>query len=197
MFGKRAKKAKKVKAPSIPEPRVEELEVEAGDRSVASSEGLKELVAGELDAACRKLAQEIVRVFEPELIIGLVKGGVFAGEELASSLGCEFVAVRLGERSRDQGHRKLAAERGMPTSVEGKRVLVVDDVPGTGESLLAAVDAAKEAGATEVRTATLVVRSDGFRPDFAALETEDLVVFPWDYEPTTGAVGSAGDDLQG
>ena len=59
------------------------------------------------------------------------------------------------------------------------------------------MDAAKEAGATEVRTATLVVRSDGFRPDFAALETEDLVVFPWDYEPTTGAVGSAGDDLQG
>lgn len=197
MFGKRARKAKKVKAPPIPDPRTGAPVAEvARDGSATSSQGLRELVASELDAACRDLAQTIVRTYEPEVIVGLVKGGVFAGEELAASLGCDFVALRLHARSRDHGFRVPVAETGMPPSVEGKRVLVVDDVPGTGASLRAAEDAAKEAGAVDVRSATLVVRSDGFRPDFAALETEDLVVFPWDYEPSTGAVGSAGDDSQ-
>lgn len=170
---------------------------DAVDRSAKSSQGLRELVAGELDAACQTLARAVVRSYEPEAIVGLVKGGVFAGEALATTLGCEFVAVRLHERSRDRGYQLQNAESGMPASLSGKRVLVVDDVPGTGESLLAAKEAAEETGAVEVRIATLVARSDGFRPDFSALETEDLVVFPWDYEPTTGAVGSAGDDSQG
>lgn len=168
---------------------------EPGDRSESTSHGLRELVAERLDAACRALAREIVRSFEPEIIVGLVKGGAYAGEELAAILGCKFVPLRLHARSRDHGYRSPAAESQMPAEVAGKRVLVVDDIPGTGETLNAAVEAANRAGAEAVRTATLVARSSGYRPDFSAIQTDDLVVFPWDYEPTTGAVGSAGDDL--
>lgn len=194
MFRKRVKKAKKVELPSMPLP--PGAGEEAGDRSAAPNQGLRELVAAELDAACRELAQRVVRSFEPEMVVGIVKGGVFAGEELAAILGCGFAAVRLHARSRDRGDGSLAAASSMPPEVDGKRILVVDDIPGTGETLLAAVEAAKEKGAIEVRTATLIARAGGFRPDFSAVETEDLVVFPWDYEPTTGAVGSAGDDSQ-
>jgi hypoxanthine phosphoribosyltransferase len=166
----------------------EGAEVEAtGGRRV------RELMASELEAACRTLAGAVVRRFEPEVVVGVVKGGVFAGEELASSLGCAFVPVRVHARSRDGG---LPAEAGMPTSLAGKQVLIVDDIAGTGATLTAAVEAAKAAGAGTVHTATLVVREGGFQPDFHVLETDDLVVFPWDYEPTTGAVGSAGDDFQ-
>ncbi|HLV61680.1 MAG TPA: phosphoribosyltransferase family protein [Fredinandcohnia sp.] len=193
MFRKRAKKGMKEELSPVP---VENgADDGIGDRSAAPSRGFRELVAGELDAVCRELAQRVVRSFEPDFIVGIVKGGVFAGEELAAILGCPFAAVRLHARSRDR-EGALAAASAMPAEVAGKRVLVVDDIPGTGESLLVAVLAAKKAGAIEVRTATLIARSGGYQPDFAALETEDLVVFPWDYEPTTGAVGSAGDDSQ-
>lgn len=189
MFRKRAKKSKAVEAPQPPG------SGEPGDRSERVSPGLRELVAGQLDAACRSLAQTIVRSFEPEMIVGLVKGGVYAGEELAAILGCEFVPVRLHARSRDHGFRAPVAESGMPAEVEGKRILIVDDIPGTGETFEVAIEAAKAAGAVAIRTATLIARPGGYRPDFSAIETDDLVVFPWDYEPTTGAVGSAGDDL--
>jgi hypothetical protein len=33
-----------------------------------------------------------------------------------------------------------------------------------------------------VRTAVLVKRPDGSRPDFHALETDQLVLFGWDYQ---------------
>lgn len=193
MFRKRAKKAKAVGTPEAPQ---SPGSGEPGDRSESASHGLRELVAGQLDAACRTLAQTIVRSYEPELIVGLVKGGVYAGEELAAILGCDFVPVRLHARSRDHGFRAPVAESGMPAEVGGKRILVVDDIPGTGETFEMAIEAAKAAGAVAIRTATLIARSAGYRPDFSAIETDDLVVFPWDYEPTTGAVGSAGDDLQ-
>lgn len=166
------------------------------DRSRGSSGGLKEMMGPQLEAACKTLATTVVRGFEPELVIGVVKGGVFAGEELASFLGCPFVPVRVHRRSRDGGSGSLQAEAGMPAEVAGKRILIVDDIAGTGSTLTAAMAAAEEAGASSIRTATLVVRAGGYRPDFFVVETQDLVVFPWDYEPTTGAVGSAGDDSQ-
>ena len=191
MFRKRSRSSRAPGAPGVPPP----AGAEPGDRSERTSHGLRELVAEQLDAACRALAQEIVRSFEPEIVVGLVKGGAYAGEELATVLGCKFVPVRLHARSRDHGYRSPTAESQMPAEVAGKRVLVVDDIPGTGETLDAAVVAAQKAGAVAVRTATLIARSSGYQPDFSAIQTDDLVVFPWDYEPTTGAVGSAGDDL--
>jgi len=132
------------------------------------------------------------QTFEAEVVLGVAKGGVYAGEEIASALKLPFFPVRVHNRSRD--HAALGASTTMPTEIAGRRVLVVDDIAGTGSSLGVAREAARESGAIEVRTAAISMREAGFRPDYWELETDDLVVFPWDYEPTTGAVGSFGDD---
>lgn len=191
----RRKKKRAADEPQTPAPAAKgaDAPVAAENPAVEPQAGrrVRELMAVALETACRNLAEAVVRKFEPEVVVGVVKGGVFAGEELASTLGCSFVPVRVHARSRDGG---LPAEAGMPSSLAGKRVLIVDDIAGTGATLTAAVEAAKAAGAGTVQTATLVVREGGFQPDFYVLETDDLVVFPWDYEPTTGAVGSAGDE---
>ena len=43
----------------------------------------------------------------------------------------------------------------------------------------------QEVGATRVETCTLLRRPGGYAPGFSALETDALVVFPWDYEAVT------------
>src|SRR5690606_29542775 len=86
------------------------------------------------------------------------------------------------------------AAASMPPEAAGRRVLVVDDIAGSGATLESAVEAVRSVGATEVRTASLVVREGGFHPDHFGVETADLVVFPWDYEASPGAVGSASPD---
>jgi hypoxanthine phosphoribosyltransferase len=163
------------------------------DRSAAGHHGLRELDWTGFAAIARELAARIGARFRPDLVIGLAKGGVFVGEELARALGRPFVAVQLERRSRDGG-RDLGGA--MPEDLLDRRVLLVDDVAGTGAALEAAAELALGAGAREVRTAAVIARPGRFRPDFAAEETADLWLLPWDFEPPTGArdlLAGAGD----
>jgi hypoxanthine phosphoribosyltransferase len=121
--------------------------------------------------------------FDPEVVIGIAKGGVFVGGVVAKHLRREFYPVRISRRSRDRVVRRRPRVFGrMPSEVRKKRVLVVDDVMASGETMKLACAQATEAGAAEVRSACVVVHDGGPRPDWFVLETDELVVFPWDYE---------------
>lgn len=165
------------------------------DRSQPQEPGVRELDWQHMAAAARELAEKVAHTWSPEIVVGVAKGGVFAGQEVAQALRVPFFPVRVGKRSRDAGHPNFEAAAEMPAQANGRRVLVVDDIAGSGATLQAAVADAEAVGAAEVRTATLVVREGGFLPDFFSTETADLVVFPWDYEPSPGAVGSADASL--
>ncbi len=117
----------------------------------------------------------------------MVKGGLFVGSAVAGLLRREFIPVRLSKRSRDRERLSPGVRTEAPAEARGKRVLVVDDVVQSGDTLRQAIGAIAEAGAREVRSAALVVhgsrpKAKAYRPDWFALETDDLVVFPWDYE---------------
>ncbi|MHB8419488.1 MAG: phosphoribosyltransferase [Myxococcales bacterium] len=119
----------------------------------------------------------------PDLVIGIAKGGVFVGGALAALIRCDFFPVRISRRSRDRVARRRPRVFGkMPAEVHGKRVLVVDDVVASGDTLKLACAQALAAGASEARSAALVVHDGAPRPDWFAIETSDLVVFPWDYD---------------
>jgi hypoxanthine phosphoribosyltransferase len=152
------------------------------DRSAAHS-GVRELSWSGFDTLALELARGLVKDFEPDAVVGVAKGGVFVGGAVASALKRDFFPVRISRRSRDQRvHDRPKVYGAMPKELKGKRVLVVDDVAASGETLLLARDLALKVGASEVRTAALATKPTGFKPDWFALETEDLVVFPWDYD---------------
>lgn len=149
----------------------------------------------------RELTQQL-RAYSPEVVVGVVKGGLFVGSAVAGLLGCEFIPVRLSSRSRDHGTLRADVRTAIPREVKGKRVLVVDDVMQSGETLRRAMAKATAAGASEVRAATLVIHpkrslQGGRRPDWFALETEDLVVFPWDYELRGGGMIESDPETSG
>ncbi|MCP3144222.1 phosphoribosyltransferase [Pyxidicoccus xibeiensis] len=161
------------------------------DQSRGRSAGMRELSWADFDRAVQELAGAIRESFAPQAVVGVAHGGVFVGGALSSALGCEFFPVRISRRSRDRGegersrsNPKLAGE--MPRELKGRRVLIVDDVASSGDTLGLATALAREAGAKKVETACLVARPDGYAPDYCALATAALVVFPWDYEPVTG-----------
>jgi hypoxanthine phosphoribosyltransferase len=127
----------------------------------------------------RVLAGRIADEFQPDVVVGIAKGGVFVGGALAAVLGADFHSVRIEKRRRDPGPVEAVAE--LPP-LTGKRVLVVDDVASTGATLAKTRALARKSGAREVKTAVLVVRPQGARPDFFAFETEALILFGWDYQ---------------
>lgn len=136
----------------------------------------------------RALAARVAEDFRPDVVIGIAKGGVFVGGALAAVLGADFQPVRIEKRRRDPGPLPVQAASELPP-LTGKRVLVVDDVASTGATLAKTRALARKSGAREVRTAVLVVRPRGARPDFFAFETEALVLFGWDYQLEHMGVG--------
>lgn len=146
---------------------------------------VQELSWAEFDRAVHALAATISKSFKPQAVVGVAHGGVFVGGALSSALGCEFFPVRISRRSRDKGAAKPKLSGEMPPELKGKRVLIVDDVVSSGDTLELATTLARKVGAREVNTAALVARPGGFTPSFCALPTEALVVFPWDYEAVT------------
>jgi hypoxanthine phosphoribosyltransferase len=58
----------------------------------------------------------------------------------------------------------------------------VDEISVTGETLRMAKREAEKKGARKVKTLTLYVHSDSYRPNWYALESDALIIQPWDYE---------------
>jgi hypoxanthine phosphoribosyltransferase len=150
------------------------------DRSKAPS-AATELSWAQFDRLVQRMAKDTLK-FKPDAIVGIAHGGVFVGGALASAMGREFFPVRISRRSRDsvsRGGPKLSGV--MPKELKGRRVLIVDDIASSGDTLELATAAAKSVGAKAVATAALVCRPKGFAPTFHALRETTFFVFPWDY----------------
>ena len=67
-----------------------------------------------------------------------------------------------------------------PRQAQGKRVLIVDEITTSGDTLRLALAAVRDVQPAEVRTATSFARTSGFQPDYSALTMDAQVIFPWD-----------------
>lgn len=178
-------RARKKEAPEefVLAPQVERPRHPLGqDRSRAKA-SIQELTWAHLDSAARELAQAIRKKLKPDAVVGVAHGGVFVGCAVAKALACEFYPVRISRRSRDRAsaHGPPRIYGQMPAQLKGRRIVVVDDVAASGDTLELARELARKVGAKEVFTACLLARPGGFQPDWVVLTTNDLVVFPWDY----------------
>jgi hypoxanthine phosphoribosyltransferase len=150
------------------------------DRSQMKS-AAAELSWAEFDRLVQQMAKAAAK-FKPDAVVGVVHGGVFVGGALATAMKRDFYPVRISRRSRDRGLRGTPALSGvMPKELKGRRVLIVDDIASSGDTLELASAHAKGVGAAAVATAALVCRPDGFKPHFHALKEDTFFVFPWDY----------------
>jgi hypoxanthine phosphoribosyltransferase len=125
--------------------------------------------------------------FEPDVVVALARGGWFAGRCLCDFLGLDDLTSLKIEHY--VGTAKAGEEPEirypMPEgSVEGKDVLVVDDIADTGQSIATAEEYVQGRDPNEVRTATLqLLGTSDFEPDFVGerLDRWAWVVYPWNF----------------
>jgi len=136
----------------------------------------------EIYDACIELADQIKRSgFNPEIIVGVARGGWIPARILSDLLGNTYVASIRVEFYKGVGEtaKKPIVSQQVSTSVEGKRVLVVDDVADTGESLTKVRQDLLSRGASQVKIATLHYKPKSIlRPDFYVRETSAWIVYP-------------------
>ncbi|MDA0327582.1 MAG: phosphoribosyltransferase family protein [Gemmatimonadetes bacterium] len=130
---------------------------------------------------CRALALKVARDYNPEVIVGIARAGVIPAAVVATILRLDFYSMRISRRQGDTTVRERPAVLSeAPLEVRGKRVLIVDEITTSGDTLRLALAAVRDVHPAEVRTATSFARSSGYRPDYSALTMDANVIFPWD-----------------
>jgi hypoxanthine phosphoribosyltransferase len=147
----------------------------------AAPQGAFELSWELFGELCRVLALRAARDFDPEVVIGIATAGVLPAAVIASVLQVDFYSLKISRREQGavvHSYPRLLSDA--PRQARGRRVLLVDEITTSGDTLRLALAAVRDVGPEEVRTATSFVKPGGYRPDYHALETESLIVFPWD-----------------
>lgn len=142
--------------------------------------------------------------YKPDLIIGLARGGWVLARVLCDLVGVkDLVSLKVehwGVTATPDGKAKLK----YPFNIDltGKRVLVVDDITDTGESMRIAVDYIQSLKPSEIKTVALRhIAGSKFLPDYFAEEIAwRWVIFPWNFvEDMSNIVpkilGSVGSDV--
>jgi hypoxanthine phosphoribosyltransferase len=130
---------------------------------------------------CRALALRVARDFDPDIVVGIARAGVFPGAVVASVLRKDFFSLTIsrkvgGEVVRDRPAVLSAA----PLQCQGKKILLVDETTSSGDTLRLGLASIRDRHPAEVRTATSFSRHGGYQPDYVALKTDATIIFPWD-----------------
>ena len=130
---------------------------------------------------CRALALRVAREYEPELVVGIARAGVIPGAVIASILRVDFYSMKISRKRGDEVVRdRPEILSAAPPQVRGKRVVLVDEITSSGDTLRLGLAACRDVGPRELRTATCFVRPQGYKPDYYSLETDNTIIFPWD-----------------
>jgi len=129
--------------------------------------------------------------FKPDVIVGVSRGGWPPARIMSDLLELPEMANVKAEfylgPAKTKGDAVLTQPVSMP--VEGKRVLVVDDVADTGKSLALVKNHLREEGATEVRIATIYYKPWSIVvPDWFERKTSRWIIFPWERKETVKSV---------
>ena len=130
---------------------------------------------------CRALALKVARDYDPEVIVGIARAGVIPGAVIASMLRLDFYSMKISRRDGDETVRdRPEIFSAAPREIRGRRVLIVDEITTSGDTLRLALAAVRDVHPAEVRTATSFARNTGYQPDYSALTMDANVIFPWD-----------------
>ncbi len=140
------------------------------------------LISWEDFSALTALLAERLEPFQPQMILGIARAGLFPATQVACSLRCELFPIRLTRRINDQVvYDQPVWKVPIPSEVAGKVVAIIDEIADTGHTLLQAAQKATEMGAAQVITASLVWHSWADPPPrVCPLITDEFIIFPWD-----------------
>lgn len=105
-----------------------------------------------------------------DLVGGLEMGAVPIATAVAAvshGSGRPTPAFFVRKQAKEHGTQSLIEGLAKGETIEGRRVVIVEDVTTTGGSALKAVEAVKAAGGTVVRVVTVVDRQEGAAETFA------------------------------
>ncbi len=122
--------------------------------------------------------------FHPEIILPIGRAGYYPGTLMAHLLQAEVYPIRLSRRVNDIiTYKSPQWLLEPPALVNGRRVLIVDEICSSGETLALVKEKVEALGASAVKSAVLYAHTRGAEfPDYIGLISDELLLNPWDRE---------------
>lgn len=153
----------------------------------------------DIQTLCGTLARKIKESgYLPDVIVAVARGGWIPARLLCDFLDIkELYSVKTehwGVVATPDGEARLTQP--LNIDLKGKKVLVVDDVADTGETIRVVIEHLKELSPKDVKVAVIdYKKTSKFVPDFYAAEMEEWrwIVYPWSLrEDIKGLIRKAG-----
>lgn len=148
---------------------------------------------GEVSRLSKLLSRKIKdSSYHPDLIIAIGRGGYVPGRLVSDYLLFNELTTIKVEHYTGGAEMKAEARIRFPLSVDisSKKVLIVDDITDTGDTLCLTVDYVRSLNPAEIRTAVLQHKTcSSFSPDFYGqrIIRWRWIIFPWArYEDLAG-----------
>lgn len=157
-------------------------------------------IASEIEDLCYKLAKKVKRSrYKFDLIVAIGRGGWIPARYLADYLGniLALASVKVEHYTAIDTRGMARITQNVSTSVKGKRVLLVDDVADSGDSLILAKKHLLKRGVKVVRIATIHYKPwSMLRPDYYVKSTTRWVIYPWMFKENLEELKKKGVDLK-
>ncbi len=149
----------------------------------STRKGLLPISWEDFHGICKGLAKAVAP-YNPEIILAIGRGGYYPGTLISHLLRAEIYPVRVSRRVNDVVKYKTPKWRVRPPRlVKDKRVLIVDEICGMGETIQIVKQAAEKLGAKAVKSAVMYAHTwDTSVPDYIGLISHELILNPWDRE---------------
>lgn len=149
----------------------------------STRQGIHPISWNDFHSLCKGLALAVAQ-FDPQIILPIGRGGYYPGTLIAHMLQVEIYPVRLSRRIGDvvRYHQPRWFVK-PPREVRDRRVLIVDEICGSGETIKMVTQSVSALGAAAIRSAVLYAHTWGVEiPDYIGLISDALLLNPWDRE---------------
>lgn len=146
---------------------------------------------------CDSIRHKVMDDFRPDTIVGIARGGLVPARILSDRMWIkDLLSIKTehwGITATRDGSAVL--KENLNGTLEGKNVLLIDDITDTGESLRIASEHVKSNRPLSMKTATMLhITRSGFVPDYYAEEVDEKgwtwFIFPWNvYEDLDNLIG--------
>ena len=130
--------------------------------------------------------------FIPDCLLGISRGGLWVVRTLSDYFGIKdvhIIRVIYYTDIKTTQKKPILIQDVDKKHLEGKKLLIVDDVSDTGCSLDFIVNLIKEKGIKNFKTATLHYKPWSiFKPDYFVEETGEWSIYPWEIGETIRSI---------
>lgn len=142
-----------------------------------------------IDKVAEKINADFSGVKEAPVLLCILNGSIMYTAELMKRLNfdCELISMKLSSYNGTESTGNVRQVMGMTGDIKGKRVIVVEDIVDTGNTIVDLAGIVKEKGALDCKICTMLLKPEVYKKDvkldYVAMEIPNkfIVGFGLDY----------------